>query len=67
MQDGEIGVITNGRFESHTNFSFEIVHAVASPVEACIIIVAQLCISHYYLGRVPKVLCVSILDVCMHA
>ena len=34
VQDGEIGVITNGGFESHTNFSFEIIHAVASPVEA---------------------------------
>jgi hypothetical protein len=34
VQDGEIGVISHGHFESHTNFCLEIVHAVSSPAEA---------------------------------
>ena len=34
VQDGEIGVIRGGEFESHTNFTIEILHAVRSPEKA---------------------------------
>ena len=31
VQGGEIGTVTHGHFQSYTNFSMEIVHAVSSP------------------------------------
>ena len=31
VQGGEIGTVTYGHFQSYTNFSMEIVHAVSSP------------------------------------
>ena len=34
VQDSEIGVIRGGEFESHTNFTVEILHAIRSPEKA---------------------------------
>ena len=34
VQNGEIGMLKNGRFQSHTNFCMEVVHCVQSPMGA---------------------------------
>lgn len=34
VRNGEIGVIRQGVFESHTNFCMEVLHAVKSPSNA---------------------------------
>ena len=31
VQNGEIGILKNGAFQSHTNFCMEVVHRVQSP------------------------------------
>ena len=35
-KDGEIGILKNGTFQSYTNFSMEVVHAVRSPPGASV-------------------------------
>ena len=38
VEGGEIGMVTSGDFQSYTNFSMEIVHAVRSPDHATLIL-----------------------------